>query len=168
MTAAITTASVHRRGPARLSRIVRRRDNRSPGIHEQQSNLAELCSAGQPSAAVPTQSYWLTPLARKPPSTASTWPVTKLAASDARKTAAPPSSSSFPNLFIGVRSKKFAAAIGSVQQGGVQIGAKDAGSDRIHTNPRLGPFDGQRLRQRSDRRLAGAVCGNFIERDERG
>src|SRR5262245_36856181 len=31
-----------------------------------------------------------TPLARKPPSTASAVPVTKLAASDARKTAAPP------------------------------------------------------------------------------
>src|ERR1700704_3448799 len=47
--------------------------------------------------------YWLTPLARKPPSTANTWPVTKLAASDDRNTAAPPSSSSLPNLFIGVR-----------------------------------------------------------------
>src|SRR4029453_4546277 len=31
-------------------------------------------------------SHWLTPLARKPPSTASTWPVTKVAASDARYT----------------------------------------------------------------------------------
>src|SRR5262249_48332466 len=38
-----------------------------------------------------------TPLARNPPSTARMWPVTKLAASDARKTAAPASSSTFPN-----------------------------------------------------------------------
>src|SRR5262250_3063978 len=45
----------------------------------------------------------LTPLARKPPSTARTWPVTKLAASDARKTAAPTSSLSFPKRPMGVR-----------------------------------------------------------------
>src|SRR5437016_11860178 len=35
--------------------------------------------------------HWFTPLARKPPSTAISWPVTKLAASDARYTAAPTS-----------------------------------------------------------------------------
>ena len=44
-----------------------------------------------------------TPLARKPPSTTSMWPVTKLAASDARNTAAPASSSTRPNRPIGVR-----------------------------------------------------------------
>src|SRR5262249_22324118 len=37
--------------------------------------------------------YWFTPLARKPPSTVSRCPVTKLAESEARKTAAPTSSS---------------------------------------------------------------------------
>jgi len=45
----------------------------------------------------------LTPLASTPPSTGRTTPVTKLAASEARKTAAPTSSSSSPNRFIGVR-----------------------------------------------------------------
>src|SRR6266700_2310788 len=49
--------------------------------------------------------YWFTPLARKPPSTASTCPVTKLAASEARNTAAPTSSSRFPNRRIGVRTR---------------------------------------------------------------
>src|SRR5882757_6069190 len=49
------------------------------------------------------RSYWFTPLARNPPSTASTCPVTKLAASDARNTAAPTSSSTCPKRRIGVR-----------------------------------------------------------------
>src|SRR5262245_22978778 len=40
--------------------------------------------------------HWLTPLARKPPSTASTCPVTNDAASEARNTAAPTSSSVRP------------------------------------------------------------------------
>src|SRR5215217_4609889 len=56
-----------------------------------------------PAAGPGTAGYWLTPLARKPPSTTSTWPVTKLAASDARNTAAPASSSTSPNRFMGVR-----------------------------------------------------------------
>src|SRR5215471_15066613 len=47
--------------------------------------------------------YWFTPLARNPPSTATTSPVTNAAASDARNTAAPASSSTLPNRFIGVR-----------------------------------------------------------------
>jgi len=47
--------------------------------------------------------YSFTPLARYPPSTASRVPVTKLAASDARKIAAPISSSNSPKRFIGVR-----------------------------------------------------------------
>src|ERR1051325_6302653 len=54
--------------------------------------------------------YWLTPLARKPPSTAMTSPLTKLAASEARKIAAPASSSTFPKRFIGVRSKNLRRA----------------------------------------------------------
>src|SRR3954462_3453969 len=48
--------------------------------------------------------HWFTPLARKPPSTTISWPVTNVDASDARYTAAPMSSSSLPNRFIGVRS----------------------------------------------------------------
>src|SRR5262249_37508999 len=48
------------------------------------------------------RSHWLTPLARNPPSTASSWPVTNVEASDARYTAAPTSSSRRPNRFIGV------------------------------------------------------------------
>src|SRR5688500_10924971 len=47
--------------------------------------------------------HWFTPLARKPPSTARTWPVTNDAASEARYTAAPTSSSTRPKRFIGVR-----------------------------------------------------------------
>src|SRR6266568_4427647 len=53
--------------------------------------------------------YWFTPLARKPPSTASTCPVTKLAASEARNTAAPTNSSRLPNLRIGVRTRNSAS-----------------------------------------------------------
>src|SRR5258708_12244780 len=49
------------------------------------------------------QSYWLTPLARKPPSTTRVCPVTKDAASEHRYTAAPTSSSVFPNRPMGVR-----------------------------------------------------------------
>src|SRR6266851_2569755 len=49
--------------------------------------------------------YWFTPLASKPPSTTSNWPVTKLAASEARNTAAPTNSSSLPKRFIGVRKR---------------------------------------------------------------
>src|SRR5690606_40585736 len=49
------------------------------------------------------RAHWLTPLARKPPSTAIVSPLTKLAASDDRKMAAPTSSSSWPKRFIGVR-----------------------------------------------------------------
>src|SRR5215831_19666661 len=47
------------------------------------------------------QNHWFTPLARNPPSTTIISPVTKLAASEARKIAAPASSSTFPNRFIG-------------------------------------------------------------------
>ena len=78
--------------------------------------------------------------------------MTKLAESDARKTAAPPSSSSFPKLFIGVQ-QKFTAAIGAVEQSGIQVGAEDSGSDGIDANSKLGPFDGQRLGQRAPPRL---------------
>src|SRR5258705_2873003 len=49
--------------------------------------------------------YWFTPLAKKPPSTVTISPVTKLAASDARKTAAPATSSTLPNRLIGVRNR---------------------------------------------------------------
>src|SRR5216117_1758383 len=49
--------------------------------------------------------YWFTPLARKPPSTASMWPVTKLAASEERNTAAPTNSSTFPKRRMGVRNR---------------------------------------------------------------
>src|SRR6185503_12958561 len=49
--------------------------------------------------------YWFTPLARKPPSTARSVPVTKLAPSEARKTAAPCSSSTRPKRRMGVRSR---------------------------------------------------------------
>src|SRR6266496_1123964 len=49
--------------------------------------------------------YWFTPLARKPPSTASTCPVTKLAASEARNTAAPTNSSRLPKRRMGVRTR---------------------------------------------------------------
>src|SRR6202035_4979627 len=44
-----------------------------------------------------------TPLARNPPSTTSTWPVTNRAPSDARNPAAPASSSTHPKRRIGVR-----------------------------------------------------------------
>src|SRR4051812_25576588 len=47
--------------------------------------------------------HWLTPLARKPPSTTKISPLTKLLASDERNTHAPTSSSTFPNRFMGVR-----------------------------------------------------------------
>src|SRR5436190_7338008 len=47
--------------------------------------------------------HWFTPLARNPPSTTSISPVIKLAASDARKTAAPANSSTLPKRPIGVR-----------------------------------------------------------------
>src|SRR5882724_325423 len=53
--------------------------------------------------------YWFTPLARKPPSTVSTCPVTKLAASEARNTHAPVSSSTLPNRCIGVRRRSSCA-----------------------------------------------------------
>ena len=36
--------------------------------------------------------------------------------------------------------EKFAAAVGSVEQGGVQVGAKDPGSNRIYANARLMPI----------------------------
>src|SRR6185503_20256105 len=49
------------------------------------------------------RAHWFTPLARNPPSTARTWPVTKLAASEARYTAAPASSSARPKRRRGVR-----------------------------------------------------------------
>src|SRR5437870_2726084 len=48
------------------------------------------------------QNYWFTPLAKNPPSTASMCPVTKLAASDAKNTAAPTNSSTCPKRRIGV------------------------------------------------------------------
>src|SRR5882757_1296809 len=51
------------------------------------------------------RSYWFTPLAKNPPSAANTCPVTKLAASEAKNTAAPANSSSCPNRCIGVRSR---------------------------------------------------------------
>src|SRR5688572_4487115 len=49
--------------------------------------------------------HWLTPLAKNPPSTTRTSPLTKRAASEERNTAAPANSSTFPNRFIGVRNK---------------------------------------------------------------
>src|SRR6185369_6684595 len=49
--------------------------------------------------------YWFTPLAKNPPSTASTCPVTKLAASDAKNTAAPTNSSTSPKRPMGVRAR---------------------------------------------------------------
>ena len=49
------------------------------------------------------EAHWFTPLARKPPSTAITWPLTKLAASEARKMHRPTSSSTWPKRLSGVR-----------------------------------------------------------------
>src|ERR1700681_742996 len=69
------------------------------------SVLRFACALSNRNKTCVSSCYWSTPLARNPPSTGSTWPVTKLAASEARNTTAPPSSSSFPNLFIGVRSR---------------------------------------------------------------
>ncbi len=111
--------------------------------------------------------YWFTPLARNPPSTTSRCPVTKLAASDARNTAAPPSSSSFPNRRIGVRSRNSRPRSVPSSRAAFRSVRKTPGARALTHTPDCGPLDGQRFRKRSHRRLAGTVCGNLIERDKR-
>ena len=110
--------------------------------------------------------HWLTPLARKPPSTASTWPVTNDAASEARNTAAPTSSSILPKRFIGVRMQELLPAR-RVEQRRVEVGAEHARRDRIHGDVVRRPFDRQRARQPGDRRLARDVGRDFEQPDER-
>src|SRR4051812_48609702 len=78
--------------------------NSIPAIH-QRSDGVDRFLTGVLCVLATMDDYWFTPLARKPPSTTNRWPVTKLAASEARNITAPTSSSSSPNLRIGVRTR---------------------------------------------------------------
>ena len=69
---------------------------------------AAVTAAG--AAASAACAHWFTPLARNPPSTASTSPFTKLAASEARNTAAPASSSARPKRLQGRARQELLAA----------------------------------------------------------
>src|SRR5690348_4424775 len=54
----------------------------------------------------------------------------------------------------------------AIQQAGVQVGAEDAGRNRVDANAIPGPFHRQRLGEHRDRGLAGAVGRDLIQRDE--
>src|SRR5579864_459914 len=64
--------------------------------------------------------------------------------------------------------QELAAALGTVQERGVQIGAQDAGDERVDADAGSGPLDGEGLGERSDGGFAGAVGSNFVEAEERG
>src|SRR5580700_772357 len=66
-----------------------------------------------------------------------------------------------PKALHGCAHQPFIASRGTVEQLFVQSGANDAGCDGIHANAVRGPFDGERFRQRSDRRFARRVRGNL-------
>ena len=96
---------------------------------------------------------------RRPPSP---WPVTKLAASDARNTAAPTSSSGRPKRFIGVRVISSLPRSVPVSSDALSSVGKTPGiaryGDLVHR-----PLDAQRLRERQDRRLGGVVRADVAE-----
>src|SRR5215475_12233114 len=64
--------------------------------------------------------------------------------------------------------EKFPAALGAVEEGGIQIGAKNSGGDGIDANTFAGPLDGKGFGERCDGGLAGGVGGDFVKRDEAG
>jgi len=64
--------------------------------------------------------------------------------------------------------QEFPAALGAVEQPGVQVGAKDAGSDGVDADSLRSPFDRKRFGERGDGGFAGGVGGNFIQGHEGG
>ena len=64
--------------------------------------------------------------------------------------------------------EKFLAALGAVEEGGIQIGAKNARGDGIDANTFARPLDGKRFCERCDSSFAGGIGGDFVERDEAG
>ena len=67
----------------------------------------------------------------------------------------------------GCAKQELAATLSAIEQSGIQIGAKHAGSDGVHAHAFCRPFDCQRLGERSDRSFARAVCSDLVERQER-
>src|SRR5260370_42338623 len=53
------------------------------------------------------------------------------------------------------------ATLGSIEHSCIQVRAKYARNEGIHTNPRCRPFNRQRFSKETDGRLARAVRGNL-------
>src|SRR5437762_5472895 len=68
----------------------------------------------------------------------------------------------------GCAKQKLFPTFRSIEQSGVQVRAKYARSKRVNTYSGSGPLDGQRFRQGSDARFAGAIRSNLIQSDKRG
>ena len=117
----VTVDPSHVEAPTRLERLERRRH--VVAIADHQNGL-----------------HWLTPLARKPPSTARMWPVTNVEASEARNTAAPTSSSSFAEP-VHRRPRQQLLPARRIEQRAVEIGAEDAGCDGVHRDVVRRPFN---------------------------
>src|SRR5947207_292009 len=63
----------------------------------------------------------------------------------------------------GCAKQKLFPTFRSIEQSGVQIRAKYAGSQCVNTNARTGPLDGERFRQGSDARFASTIRSNLIQ-----
>ena len=92
--------------------------------------------------------------------------MTNDAASDARNTAAP-TSSSMPAEALHRRPHQELLAARRIEQRGVEIGAEHARRDRIHGHVVRRPLDGQRARQPGDAGLARHVGRDLEQADER-
>src|SRR5712664_2670213 len=101
-----------------------------------------------------------------PPSTTSRWPVTKLAASDARNTAAPANSSSWPNRFIGVRSKNSCPRAVPSSRAAFKSVRNTPGTSALTQTPDVA-HSIARVFEGSNARFAGAIRGNFMEPNKR-
>ena len=95
--------------------------------------------------------------AESPPSTTSSWPLTKSDAGEARKTTAPPSSAGSPQRPAGTRARSQASNSGVRLQRLVQLGAEVPGRESVRLDPVPRPLGAHRARQHLQRALRRRV-----------